>query len=1139
MAMRASYSPVRRIEELWTVSQHQHGAVRRDAHRQRWTSVGALSNGGLQPPTQQAGSLAQPGNGRGKTTILSHMPSDTSGVGGERPTRLQVRLLGAVEIILDGRRLRAFNSLRLQRFLGLIALRTDPQHRSRLAFELWPDSDERQARTNLRKLLHDFRHSLPDIGEFVEIDNETVRWIPSGPSEVDVLRFQDAVAAGDFELAARLYSGDLLPACYDDWVLNERAKRRAEAYGALVRLTEEAARGDDHKAAIRHTQRIIDLEPTDEAAVRIQMEAHLALGDRAAALRSYHRYAQVLERDLAVAPGEAIGAMYQQLRAGTLNRDEVPGKELLVAESPFVGREVEWNQLYEAWNTAQEGGAHLVLVTGEPGIGKSRLALELGRRVRAEGHVVASARAYEAAGRLPWGPVVDLLRSDVLRSHIDTLDTVWRAGLARLLPELRDVSYPSIRSQSGDLAQRHRLFDAVTRAIVAGDSPRLLIIDDLQWCDAETIELIGFVIRSRKTAPVLIVGTVRSEEIPQHHPLVGLVDALGHDQAVTTVPLDRLDEATTATLAARLRAEEAIDPNLAARLWSETEGNPLFVIEALRAGISSDGNQAVLTQKMRAVLRARLGQLTDGARRLAEVAAVIGRPFSVGLMVSATGIDERELIDHVDELWRRRIIRDQGPTYDFSHDKLRAVALEMVSPARRRQLHRAVAEAIAVELHSDIDAASPQLAAHYDRAGMVEPAIDAYRVAGDRAVAVSAFEEAVTMFQRALALLADLPSSPDRDALELDIRIAFGSPLVALDGYGSKGAHQLYERALSLCRRLHRPVEPPILRGLGLARLQGCRFDDCDEFARALLERESHDPIARTEGQYLLGVSAFWRGDLARARHYLDGAIEAYDLSHRDEHLALYAQDPKAVCLVRLAWVELWAGDAGRADETARSALEIAVDLDHLMTLGYVITYAAIIAAESEDLVRLAALLGEADRLWKRFSDHYLMLVLEALRGWLDVCGGSAGGIEKIVRSVARSRTEGETLHLTYTLLLLARARGMVGEFRQGRAATREGLSWSHSCNQRYLEAELWRVDGELAYRSGENEAAAASLRGAVETASAQGAGWLELRALHSLVRRFPDQTLREQLGDLVETIPSGHDLPAFRAATGFLGESG
>ncbi|MCK0508330.1 ATP-binding protein [Aromatoleum anaerobium] len=1026
------------------------------------------------------------------------MASATSGVGGERPARLQIRLLGAVEIILDGRRLRAFDSLRLQRFLALIALRRSPQHRARLAFELWPDSDEAQARTNLRKLLHDFRHALPESGEFVDIDHETVRWIATGPSEVDVLRFRDAVAAGAFALAARLYGGDLLPACYDDCVVDERATLRAEAYRAFVRLTEEAAGRGDHEATLRHAQRIIGLEPTDEAAVRFQMTAHLALGDRAAALRAYHRYAEVLERELGVAPGEGIGSLYRQLRAGTLDRDEVRGKDLPVAESPFVGRELEWKQLVAAWNAARERGTHFVLVTGEAGIGKSRLALELGRHVRAEGHGVAAARAYEAAGRLPWGPVIDLLRSDAIRSHLDTLDAVWRAELARLLPELRDASRPSERRRSGDPAQRHRLFDAVGRAIVAGDRPRLLIIDDLQWCDAETIELIGFVVRAGQTAPVLIVGTVRWEELPPQHPLVGLVDALGHDQAMTTVPLDRLDETTTVTLAAQLRAEATLDPKLAARLWRETEGNPLFVIEALRAGISADGGQAVLTPTMRAVLRARLGQLTDGARQLAEVAAVIGRPFSVGLLASATGTDEHELVDHVDELWRRRIIREQGLTYDFTHDKLRAVALEMVSPARRRQLHRAVAAAIAVGRHKDLDAASPQLAAHYDQAGMVEPAIDAYRAAGARAVAVSAVDEAVTLFQRALALLAELPPSAERDALELDLRIALGSPLVALDGYGSRGAHQLYERALSLCRKLRRPVAPPILRGLGLARLQGCRFDDCDELARALLEHESHDPVARTEGRYLLGVSAFWRGDLTSARHWLDGAVEAYDVSHRDEHLALYAQDPKAVCLVRRAWVELWAGDPGRADETARSALAIAAGLDHLMTLGYVTTYAAIIAAEAEDLARLAELLADADRLWKRFSDRYLAVVLDALRGWLDVCAGSAAGLETILRAVARSRAEGETLHLTYTLLLLGRARGMLGEFREGRAATREALAWTQRCNQRYLEAELWRVDGELAYRSGESEAAAVSLRRAVEIARAQGAGWLELRALRS-----------------------------------------
>lgn len=1065
------------------------------------------------------------------------MPSEKSGASVET-ARLHVRLLGAVGVTLDGERLRVFDALRLQRFLALLVLRPDLEHRSRLAFELWPDSDESQARTNLRKLIHDFRHALPESEDFVEIHSEAVRWIPDGPSTVDVGGFRAAVAAGNLELAAARYQGDLLPACYDDWVLDERAKLRAEAHSTFTRLAQQASTAVDHDATIDHCQRAIDLEPTDETAVRMQMEANLALGHRAAALRCYHRYAEVLERDLGLKPSEPVEGLYRQLRSGSLRQDaNRDRKEVQVAESSFVGRDRELAVLHDAWTRAQQTGAHLVLVTGEPGIGKSRLAEELGRQVRADGHLVAAARAYEAAGRLPWGPVVDLLRSDALRNRVETLDTVWRTEIARLVPELLETAEPRGPGQLGELAGRRRLFDAVSRAIVSDERPRLLIIDDLQWCDAETVELIGFVIRAGTSAPLLLVGTLRSEEIPANHPVNELVDALARDQAVTIVPLDPLDAPATAALAARLGAPDTVDPALAARLWTETEGNPLFVIEALRAGIPDQG-QALLTPTMRAVLRARLGQLPDDERRLAEVAAVIGRPFSLGLVASVTGIGEQQLVDRIDELWRRRIIRDQGRTYDFSHDKLRAVALELVSPARRRQLHRDIAEAIASDL-DDLDAAAARLAAHYDQAGMVEPAITAYRAAGARAAGVSALEEAVMMFRRALSLLADVPASSGRDKLELDIRIALGSPLVALEGYGSSASYQLYERALSLCRKLGRPVDPPILRGLGLARLQGCRFDDASDMGRALLDHDSRDPVTKTEGRYLLGVSAFWRGDLQDAREHLAGAIGTYDLSYREEHLAVYAQDPRPVCLVRLGLTELWAGDPGRADATVRSALQLAVELDHLMTLWYVLTYATISAAESGDLARCTKLVEQTELLGRRLPMPYLMIVGDALRGWLEVHRGSPDAIEEIERAVANSRAEGESLHLTYSLLLLARAYGTVGDPDRGRASAREGLSWSADHDQRYLEAELWRIDGDLARAASEPAAAEASLRRAVDVAAAQGARWLELRALVSLARLVPDPETLERLAARRHETPSGHDLPAFREATALVTRSG
>lgn len=1068
------------------------------------------------------------------------MLSDAKGVGMVPPARMTVRLLGAAEVNLDGQRLRAFNSLRLQRFLALIVLRRKPQPRAKLAFELWPDSDESQARTNLRKLLHDLRQSLPESDKFVEIDNETVGWLATGLSEVDVLRFQDAIASGDLDLASRLYAGDLLPACYDDWVLRERDGLRQEAYKTLGRLVEESAKRGDHQGTLRYSQRIVDLEPTDEAAIQAQMNAYLALDDRAGALRTYHHYAETLERDLDLVPGEEICNLYSKLRGGLSDLETIlPDNLAIASESPFIGRDFEWKQLLEAWKSAREGKAHLLLIGGEAGVGKSRLAQEFGRWVRAEGFPYASARAYEAAGRLPWGPVVDLLRSDALHSYVDSLDTVWRAELARLMPELLDSGEAPGQITSSDAIQRHRMFDAVSRAIVACNRPCLLVIDDLQWCDTETIESIGYVVQSKSTAPVLIVGTFRSEEISVQHPLNGLIDALARDHAVTNVRLGRLDEATTAALASSMCGENSLDPELETRLWHETEGNPLFVIEALRAGISADDRQAVLTPTIRAVLRARLDRLSDGARHIAEVAAVIGRPFSAGLLATATGVDETGLVDEIDELWRRRIIREQGTRYDFSHDKIRTIALELISPARRRQFHRSVAEALVVESKNDPDAASPRLAAHYDAAGMVEAAIEAYHVAGIRAVAVSALSDAVGQFRRALELLADVSPSPARDELELDIRIAFGSPLVALEGYGSPDAHQLYERALVLCRRLAKPVDPPILRGLGLARLQGCRFDNCDKLAQALVEHESGDSIARTEGRYLLGVSAFWQGKPGAARRDLTAAIDTYELSRRDEHLASYAQDPKAICLVRLGLAELWIGDLERAEASAQSALELAVELDHLMTLGYVYTYASILAAESENLSWLGELLENADLLWRRLSEHYLVIVLDALRGWLEVRGGSAAGVEKIVESVSRSRHEGETLHLTYTLLLLARARALTGELHKGRAAIRDALECTHHFNQRYLEAELWRIDGELAYHSGESDSAMASFRNAVEIASSQGAAWLELRALHSLTSRSSDRETRERLETLIETLPSGQDLPAFRAITEFLQESG
>lgn len=1067
---------------------------------------------------------------------IRSIPSDLYGLGGT--IRLRVRLLGAVDVILDGRRLRAFDSPRLQRLLALIALRREHQNRSQLAFTLWPESSEHQARTNLRKLLHEFRQALPETGVFAEIGPKTVRWLPSELNEVDVLSFREANASGDFEGASRIYKGDLLPSCYDDWVLAERAALSDAALTVHRQLASAAFERGDHLLAIRHAEAASNLEFTDETAIRIGLQAHRAIGDRTGAVRTFRRYADNLRRELAIDPAADLTALFKEICVDPSDPEHPPATRANVpGATRLVGRELEWRTLIEAFETVSAGRSHLVLLTGEPGIGKSRLAKEFSRHVRAKGGEVAAARAYEAAGRLPWGPVIDLLRSTSIERRLRELDKVWIAELARLLPELDGAVPQHPNGGRGGVARRHRLFDAICAAVAANERSRMLIIDDLQWCDTETIEFIGYLLRSNPQSPILIVGTVRWEELGDRHPLPGMVEALRRDQSVTVVTIDPLDKASTTVLAVELQGGDEIAPELAARLWNETEGNPLFIVETVRGGISADCKQGFLTPTMRSVLHTRLDQLTDDARKLAEAAAIYGRSFPIRTLEAVMGFD-KSVTDQFDELWRRRILIDRGHGYDFSHDKLREVLIELINPARRRQLHRMIAEVLAREYREDSTRISAQLAAHYDQAGMTEQAIAAYRIAGARAVAMSGLDEAVALLSRALVLLAELPATAERDAVDLDIRIALGSPLVSVEGYGSSASHRLYERALSLCRQLGRPVAPPILRGLGLASLQGCRFDQSTDHAQALIDHVSGDHVAGTEGRYLMGVSAFWQGDLAKSLRFLEAAIEHYDPAQREEHLECYAQDPKAVCLVRLGLARLWSGDPARAASLAKAAAELAEDIDHLMTSAYVVTYSAILAAEAEGHSRCDKHLKDADRIWSRLSERYLKIVLDALRGWLEVRNGNTAGIEKIVDAAALSRIEGESLHLSYILLLLARARGLRGELHEAHAALREALAWSERCSQRYLVPELLRFQGEIAYGLGETEASQRLLCKAVEVAHAQRARWLKLKALYSLASRFPGAGLRAQLAKLAGDLPSGHELPAFRAAVSFLREA-
>ena len=289
-----------------------------------------------------------------------------------------------------------------------------------------------------------------------------------------------------------------------------------------------------------------------------------------------------------------------------------------------------------------------------------------------------------------------------------------------------------------EFGDRLRFFEGLARAALAAPPPLLLLIDDLQWCDRETLEWLHFLSRFDPEARLLVLGTARSEELDAAHPLPALLRHLRSASQLVEIALEPLDAAETAELAAQV-GSRVLDANAATRLYRETEGNPLFVVETVRAEGGGDPPPGVpeqgipgLPPRAHAVIAGRLAQLSDHARETAAAAAVIGRAFDLSVLVRLVG-DEDVVARALDELWRKRIVREQGPNaYDFTHDKLRDVAYGETSAPQRRLLHRRVAEALVAAHEEDLDPVSAQIAAHYESAGLFEQAIPHYLEVGGR-----------------------------------------------------------------------------------------------------------------------------------------------------------------------------------------------------------------------------------------------------------------------------------------------------------------------------------------------------------------------------------------------------------------------
>jgi DNA-binding SARP family transcriptional activator/tetratricopeptide (TPR) repeat protein len=702
---------------------------------------------------------------------------------------LEIRLLGDFSFEQEGCSVAGLDSPRLQALLAYLLLhRGVPQLRQHLAFLFWLDSDEAQARTNLRNLIHRLRHAWPNADHYVAIENRTLSWRSEAHFTLDVADFEmhlqrvQTTERADEQIqhlqrATDLYHADLLPSCYDDWIQPERARLRQAYVHALEASSDLLANRGDYPAAIHAAERLIQAEPLQEAAYRRLLDLHTRNGDRAAALKVYRRCVTTLLHELELAPDAVTQAAYRNLLmpgapAGDPSIPPVP------LDAPLVGRNGEWEQLLLAWRlvTAGRRPSLVVLIRGEAGVGKTRLAAELADWLELQSMTVASAACYAAEMELSLMPVAAWLRT----LSMDNLPVVWRAELARLLPELSDGAPASVqqRFQAGlgstrslEPWQKRRFYEGLAKAILRQAQPVLLRLEDIHWCDAETLAWLHYLLHLDEDARLMVVATLRDEEVDLSSPLVSMLSALRREGRLLEIDLAPLDSAGTAALAAGLLGE-ALSPEAAAALHRHTEGNPLFIVETVCRDLECGGSAstihtlveaahspawaapAPLSPKIQAVLRDRLARLTPGACTLLEAACVIGRSFTGDILSHTIDVGEVERVAALDELWRRRIVRTRdGAAYDFSHDILRQTVYAALGPARRRWLHSRVARALEIVGRAGSEEHLGQLALHYDAAGHTQKAFYTHLQAAESAQRLYAFPTAAFHLQRAIVLL--------------------------------------------------------------------------------------------------------------------------------------------------------------------------------------------------------------------------------------------------------------------------------------------------------------------------------------------------------------------------------------------------
>jgi predicted ATPase len=818
--------------------------------------------------------------------------------------------------------------------------------------------------------------------------------------------------------------------------------------------------------------------------------------------------------------------------------------------TPLVGRESEVTLLLERWEQVKAGHGHVVLLTGDAGIGKSRLVQVLKDHVANEPHMRWECRSAEYSQNTALFPLTDLfqriLQFEAHETPDEKLGKLEQALSHYRLPLEESVqlfapllslpipedTYPPL--QLSPQRQRQKTLETIVAILqeLAERQPVLFILEDLHWTDPSTLELISLLLDQTPTASLLVLLTCRPHFQPAWH----------HRSYLTEITVNRLSHAQVAQIVTGMTGGKTFPAAVLQQIITKTDGVPLFVEEMTKAILESgqlkarDGHYELtgslstfaIPATLQDSLMARLDRLVT-AKGVAQMGATIGRQFSYLLLKAVSQLDETTLQRELGRLVEAELLYQRGllpqAAYTFKHALIQDAAYQSLLKSTRQQYHQRIAQVLEAQFVAIAEAEPELVAHHYTEASLIEQAVSYWHKAGQRAIERSAHVEAISHLTKGLELLQTLPETPERNQQELPLHIALGASLIATKGNAAPEVGQTYMYARQLCEHLEDPHQLfPILRGLWQYYNVRAEYQMAHALSEQLLAlaQQVQDSAMLVAGHRAVGATLLWLGAVATAHtHFIQG-IALYNPQQHRASAFLYAENAGAICHSSASLTLWYLGypDQGRARNN--EALTLAQQSAHSFSLGFALTASAIFhqfrreGRATQERAEAAISLATEQRfpLWMAHGS--------LLGGWaLAQQGQAREGLEQMQQSMQTFRAIGTGLLRPYYLALLAEAYGRIRAPERGLTMLAKALTVVDTTGERWCEPELYRLKGVLLLQQTSDHATEAEncFHHALHIARDQQAKSFELRAATSLARLWQQQGKRQEAQDLLAPV--------------------